>query len=93
MFQNLIANAIEAMPEGGSMSVRADRHGAEVVVSVEDTGPGVPALIAPQLFQPFVTARKEKRHGPWPGALPASTVISHGGDLCGQRRKMAEPGS
>ena len=80
VFQNLIANALEAMPEGGSISIRADREDSAVVVSVEDTGPGVPALIAPQLFQPFVTAGKA--HGMGLGlALSRKTVISHGGDL------------
>jgi signal transduction histidine kinase len=80
VFQNLIANALEAMPEGGSISIRSDREDSAVVVSVEDTGPGVPALIAPQLFQPFVTAGKT--HGMGLGlALSRKTVISHGGDL------------
>jgi signal transduction histidine kinase len=80
VFQNLIANAIEAMPEGGSVSVRVDRRDAEIVISVEDTGPGIPALIAPQLFQPFVTAGKKNGMG-LGLALSRKTVISHGGDL------------
>jgi signal transduction histidine kinase len=80
VFQNLIANALEAMPDGGSISIRADREDSEVVVSVDDTGPGVPALIASQLFQPFVTAGKA--HGMGLGlALSRKTVVSHGGDL------------
>jgi signal transduction histidine kinase len=80
VFQNLIGNAIEAMPEGGSVSVRVDRRDAEIVISVEDTGPGIPALIAPQLFQPFVTAGKKNGMG-LGLALSRKTVISHGGDL------------
>jgi signal transduction histidine kinase len=85
VFQNLIANAIEAMPEGGSILVRADRLDGEVVVSVEDTGPGIPALIASQLFQPFVTAGK--KHGMGLGlALSRKTVISHGGDLWSEEK-------
>ena len=80
VFQNLIANAIEAMPGGGSVSVRAERHGPELVISVEDTGPGIPALIAHQLFQPFVTAGKKNGMG-LGLALSRKTVISHGGDL------------
>jgi signal transduction histidine kinase len=80
VFQNLIANAIEAMPEGGSVSVRVDRRDAEIVISVEDTGPGVPTLIATQLFQPFVTAGKKNGMG-LGLALSRKTVISHGGDL------------
>ncbi len=80
VFQNLIGNAIEAMPEGGSVYVRVDRRDTEVIISVEDTGPGIPALIAPQLFQPFVTAGKKNGMG-LGLALSRKTVISHGGDL------------
>jgi signal transduction histidine kinase len=80
VFQNLIANAIEAMPEGGAVSVRADRGANEIVISVEDTGPGIPALIASQLFQPFVTAGKKNGMG-LGLALSRKTVLSHGGDL------------
>ena len=80
VFQNLISNAIEAMPDGGSVSIRAERKDAEVVVSVEDTGPGIPALIAAQLFQPFVTAGKKNGLG-LGLALSRKTVVSHGGDL------------
>jgi len=85
VFQNLIANAIEAMPEGGSVSVRAERLDAEVVISVEDTGPGIPALIAAQLFQPFVTAGKKNGMG-LGLALSRKTVISHGGDLWSEEK-------
>jgi signal transduction histidine kinase len=80
VFQNLIGNAIEAMPEGGSVVVHADRNGMQVDVSVEDTGPGIPAAIASQLFQPFVTAGKTNGLG-LGLALSRKTVLSHGGDL------------
>ncbi len=80
VFQNLLSNAIEAMPNGGSVSVRAERRDHEIVVSVEDTGPGIPAAIADQLFEPFVTAGK--KNGVGLGlALSRKTVVSHGGDL------------
>jgi signal transduction histidine kinase len=80
VFQNLLSNAIEAMPHGGSVSVRADRCDGEIVVSVEDTGPGIPSSIADQLFEPFVTAGK--KNGVGLGlALSRETVMSHGGDL------------
>jgi signal transduction histidine kinase len=80
VFQNLISNAVEAMPQGGSISIRAEREDSAIVVSVEDTGPGIPALIAAQLFQPFVTAGKKNGLG-LGLALSRKTVLSHGGDL------------
>ena len=80
VFQNLLSNAIEAMPNGGSVNVRANRRDSEIVVSVEDNGPGIPASLAAQLFEPFVTAGK--KNGVGLGlALSRETVVSHGGDL------------
>ncbi|HLH42787.1 MAG TPA: ATP-binding protein [Bryobacteraceae bacterium] len=80
VFQNLIANAIEAMPDGGDVSIHAVREESAVLVSVEDTGPGIPAAVAPQLFQPFVSAGKKNGMG-LGLALSRKTVLSHGGDL------------
>src|SRR5215471_16978479 len=80
VFQNLVANAIEAMPDGGAVSILAVRRDSVVLVSVEDTGPGIPDGIAPQLFQPFVTAGKKNGMG-LGLALSRKTVLSHGGDL------------
>jgi len=79
-FVNLIGNAIEAMPEGGDVSISASLEGGSVVVQVQDTGPGIAPEIRASLFQPFVTAGK--RNGLGLGlALTRQTVIEHGGDL------------
>jgi signal transduction histidine kinase len=87
VFQNLIANAIEAMPEGGAVSVRADTRGAEVMVSVEDTGPGIPDGVAPRLFEPFVSSGKKNGMG-LGLALSRKTVLAHGGDLWTESAQM-----
>ncbi|MEO8099381.1 MAG: ATP-binding protein [Acidobacteriota bacterium] len=80
VFQNLIGNAIEAMPQGGSVNVGMQAASGEVTVSVDDTGPGIPQSIAAELFQPFVTAGKQNGVG-LGLALSRKTVLSHGGDL------------
>jgi signal transduction histidine kinase len=68
------------------VSIRAERKNSEVVISVEDTGPGIPAMIASQLFQPFVTAGKKNGLG-LGLALSRKTVLSHGGDLWTEDRR------
>lgn len=80
VFQNLIMNAIEAMPGGGTVSVQAESRLGEVLLSVDDTGPGIPKSIASELFQPFVTTGKPNGVG-LGLALARKTVAMHGGEL------------
>jgi signal transduction histidine kinase len=79
-FVNLIANALEAMPEGGEVRIAASLERGAALVEVRDTGPGIAPEIRAQLFQPFVSARK--RNGLGLGlALSRQTVLEHGGDM------------
>jgi PAS domain S-box-containing protein len=56
---NLIINARDAMPEGGSVAVSAKNipEKTEVAISVEDTGVGIPDDIAAKVFDPFFTTK------------------------------------
>ncbi len=60
-FSNLLHNAAEAMPDGGSIYLRFEAKPSELVVEVEDTGPGIAPEIAGRLFEPFAT--HGKAHG------------------------------
>lgn len=50
---NLVANAVAASPEGGSVRITARRHGSDVALRIVDHGPGVPPDQRTAMFQPF----------------------------------------
>jgi signal transduction histidine kinase len=54
--QNLIQNAIKYSPNGGAVTVRVERQGANACVAVSDQGIGIPAAALPQLFRRFFRA-------------------------------------
>ena len=56
---NLILNAIQNTPAGGSITLSATRSNERLRLRVSDTGPGVPQDIRERLFEPFVTGRAD----------------------------------
>ena len=79
LFLNLLLNAVEAMPGGGTLKVRAERRGDGALVEVEDSGTGIPPGVADRIFEPFFTT---KDGGTGLGlALCFSIAGAHGGTV------------
>ncbi len=63
VFTNLISNAIDAMPKGGSLNLEVVADGQDVKLIFSDTGTGIAAEKLDQIFEPFVTTKGEKGLG------------------------------
>lgn len=80
MLVNLVRNALQASPRTEPVRVSAAARGGEVVIAVEDEGPGVPPEIRARLFQPFASSKGERGLGL--GLYMAQLiVVSHRGRI------------
>jgi signal transduction histidine kinase len=90
VLQNLLANALRHTPPRGSVTVAAERANGSVVVSVEDTGEGLPPGAARSMFDRFWRgdpARDRSREGAGLGlAIAKSLVERHGGTIWAEAR-------
>jgi len=78
---NLLKNAKEAMPKGGSLTVRTSREDHKVVVAIQDTGVGIPEELRDKIFEAFFTT-KQKVKGVGLGLSVCYGIIKdHGGEI------------
>jgi signal transduction histidine kinase len=81
VFVNLLINAIEAMPQGGELSIAlgAAQSPDTLVLELRDTGAGIPPELLPRLFEPFASA---KERGTGLGLAVSRRILEeHGGSI------------
>ena len=78
-FINVVANAIQAMPEGGAMGIAFRRLDGSTVITFSDTGAGIQAEVVNHVFEPFFTT---KREGIGLGLFLSRAIVeTHGGTI------------
>lgn len=87
VFCNLIDNALDAMPDGGTLTIRTRRVAeaadglCRLAVDILDTGHGIPHDMREQIFQPFFTTKRAGRGTGLGLAIALETIRAHGGAI------------
>jgi PAS domain S-box-containing protein len=87
LLTNLILNAMDAMPEGGTLTIVTETRGSMVAIIVRDTGIGMPEAVRRRIFEPFFSTKGDAGSG-LGLSMSYSIVRRHGGDV----RVESEPG-
>lgn len=79
VFTNLILNAIQAINDKGKITLRINNCGNNVLIEVEDSGPGIPDNVLPNIFDPLFTT---KVYGTGLGLASCQSIVEqHGGKI------------
>jgi two-component system, chemotaxis family, sensor kinase Cph1 len=82
VLSNLLGNSIKFTPEGGTITVRAERRGDDLSIAVADTGPGIAADQLPHIFERYWKARSTSQPGAGLGLYISSGIVeAHGGKI------------
>ena len=92
LFNNLLENSRRYIEQGGKLRISCDATASDVVIELEDSGPGVPLNILPHLFERFfrVEASRNRAHG-GSGlglAICRNIVEAHGGSISARQARL-----
>ncbi len=89
VFLNLILNAVDAMPDGGTLTIvtrieptEKDGHDdGNILIEISDTGCGISPDVLPRIFEPFFTTKGHERGTGLGLSVSRNLVIEHGGEI------------
>jgi signal transduction histidine kinase len=82
VLSNILGNALKFTPHGGKVGVRVEKNSYETVISVEDSGPGIPSDQIAHIFDRYWQARNTARQGNGLGLSIAKSIVeAHEGKL------------
>ena len=77
---NIIFNAVDSMPQGGKLNIKAWKEENEVVLSIADTGAGIPEEVKTKIFDPFFTTKGPNGMG-LGLSITYGIITMHGGSI------------
>ena len=84
---NLITNALKFTPKGGAISIRGEQAGAELRLSVKDTGSGIPDNMLTAVFERFWQVNKNDQRGLGLGLYISNCIVeAHHGKIWAQSK-------
>ena len=90
MLSNLVGNAIKFTPEGGRIRIQAERREGEALISVRDTGRGIPEDVLPHIFERYWQPEETRHQGAGLGlSIVKGIVEAHGGRIWVESRPGA----
>jgi len=81
VFLNIINNAFDAMPQGGTLSIESLKKGSYLLIQFADTGCGIAPQVLDKLFTPFFTTKKETRGIGLGLSISLGIIKNHGGTI------------
>lgn len=81
VFVNLITNAAEAMPDGGTLTVSASQDKGKVMLHFADTGKGIDPEVLHRLFEPFFSTKSEVKGVGLGLSISYGIIKRHGGEI------------
>lgn len=77
----ILVNAVEAMPEGGTITVSLAQEMDNAVIRISDEGKGIPPEILPHIFEPFFTTKDKVKDTGLGLAVVYGIIQQHGGKV------------
>lgn len=90
VFINIFLNSIQALENGRFLKITVESLDGQLIITISDTGKGIPEEILPKVFDPFLLPKKLKKEQGWDSGLLKELLSYMGGRSRSQAKKERE---